>query len=180
MKAIAKVHLRPDARQRALLLDTLERANAACNSISEYAWTHDVFGQYQLHQALYHTVRREFSLSAQMVVRCVARVAAAYKLDRHNRQEFDTRSPIPYDERILTWWSQPVQVTLWTLGGREGIQYACSSEQRRLLSRQQGESDLIFFKDEFYLFTLCNVEDIYDMVIDVSDVLDTGPPDPWA
>jgi putative transposase len=180
MKAIAKVQLLPDARQRALLVDTLERANAACNAISAYAWTHGVFGQYQLHQALYHTVRRESGLSAQMVVRCAARVAAAYKLDRHSRHQFDLHSPIPYDERILTWWSQPVQVTLWTLGGREGIQYACSSEQRRLLSRQQGESDLIFFQDRFYLFTLCNVEDVYDMVIDVSDVLDIGSPDPWG
>jgi putative transposase len=38
MKLVAQLKLNPTPEQHALLKATLERANAACNAISVYAW----------------------------------------------------------------------------------------------------------------------------------------------
>ncbi|MEO8396188.1 MAG: helix-turn-helix domain-containing protein [Chloroflexota bacterium] len=78
MKLIAQVRLYPTAEQAAYLLQTLEGANAACNRISRYAWQNHIFRQYDLQKALYHTVRAETPLAAQVVIHCTAKVAAAY------------------------------------------------------------------------------------------------------
>jgi putative transposase len=169
MLQIAKVHLRPDSWQATRLKRTLERANAACNYVSKFAWEKHIFGQYHLHQALYHTVRRESGLSAQMVVRCIARVAAAYKMEPAYPHAFQLLSPIPYDDRILTWRLYPQEVSIWANGRRETIPFVCGRRQEQLLATQQGQSDLILLNNEFFLFTACNVEDL--RLIDVTDVM---------
>jgi RAB protein geranylgeranyltransferase component A len=64
------------------LRETLEKANDAANYVSEWAWQNRTLGQYTLHKALYYRVKDEFGLSAQIVVRVIAKVADAYKLDK--------------------------------------------------------------------------------------------------
>src|SRR5262249_18273874 len=101
MKLVAQIQLKPTEHQHHLLKATLERANAACNIVSAYAWTHKTFGQYDLHHALYTSLRADFSLTAQMVVRCISKVADAYKLDKANKRHFKAHGSIAYDSRIL-------------------------------------------------------------------------------
>src|SRR5690606_27319402 len=101
MKLVAQVKLLPTPKQKAVLLATMERANAACNAISEAAWEAQAFGQYQMHRASYHAVKARFGLSAQVVVRCISKVADAYKLDKDRRRTFKPRGAIAYDSRIL-------------------------------------------------------------------------------
>ena len=60
----------------------MERANAVCNEISAVAWTSGTLGQFKLHKLAYGPMRASSGLSAQVVVRCIAKVADAYKLDR--------------------------------------------------------------------------------------------------
>ena len=57
-------------------------ANAACDRLSELAWEAQEFGQYSMHKAFYRTIRDEFPLSAQVVVRLNSKVADAYKIDQ--------------------------------------------------------------------------------------------------
>ena len=87
MKLTAPIKLNPTACQAALLLATLERANAACNSITAWAWKEQTLRQYDLHKALYAGVKADFSLSAQMVVRALGKVADTYKLDRKTQRK---------------------------------------------------------------------------------------------
>ena len=102
MKLIAQAKLKTDPEQTLALRSTMEQANACCNWLSGQAWEHQVFGQYKLHKLGYYEARRLFpALSSQVVVRCIARVADAYKLDRKIRREFSLLSSIPYDCRIL-------------------------------------------------------------------------------
>ena len=82
MKLTAQIKLQPPPAQAPALLRTLERANAACDAISAGAWAAQTFNQYLLHRQLYQQIRAEFTLSTQMVVRCLAKVADAYK---HNQ-----------------------------------------------------------------------------------------------
>jgi hypothetical protein len=58
--------------------------HAACQpsgELVERAWTTKTFAQYALHKLAYAECRQRVGLSAQLVVRLVANVADAYKLD---------------------------------------------------------------------------------------------------
>jgi|RhiMetdeSRZDD1v2_1073273.scaffolds.fasta_scaffold782686_2 putative transposase len=53
IKLTAQVKLQPTPLQAAALLDTLQRANAAANFISQIAWDSATFAQFKLHQLVY-------------------------------------------------------------------------------------------------------------------------------
>src|SRR5258708_17483667 len=101
MKLTAQIKLLPSTEQAVLLKQSLERANAACNHISEYAWTKRQFGKYPLQEALYYRLREDFGLCAQMVIRCLGKVADAYKLDSQTQRTVKPHGSIPYYNRIL-------------------------------------------------------------------------------
>lgn len=160
MKLIAQVKLLPTEEQAKSLKRTIELANEACNYLSERAWETGTFQQYRLHTLAYYPTRERFpELSSQIVVRCIARVADAYKLDKKTERVFRPLSAITYDERILRWYIQKNMVSIWAVGGRQKILYACGERQRQLLQTQQGQSDLMLRKGEFYLHATCNIEE---------------------
>ena len=151
MKLTIAVQLQPTAPQSAALLATLERANAACNALSVVAWESSTFGQYALHRRAYHDAKTASGLTAQVIVRCIAKVADAYKLDRRRRRTFRSRGSIAYDSRILRWY--PTEVSIWTTAGRERIPFVCGERERALLTHQQGESDLVYRDGRWFLYT---------------------------
>ena len=156
MKLTATVKLQPTLHQANALRDTIVRANHAANYASEWAWQNRTFGQYSLHNALYYRLRDEFALPAQIVVRLVAKVADAYKVDRKCKRVFRNLGSIAYDSRLLNWYQAKSQVTMTTLSGRERISYLSDERTRRLLLSQQGETDLILRDGQFYLSTSVN------------------------
>ena len=164
MKLTAKVRLLPTVQQEALLFATLEEANKACDSISEWAWenktrVHGGFGQYKIHHGTYHSVKSSFNLSAQVVVRCIAKVADSYKLDRKRMRTFREHGSIAYDSRILSWNIDKSIASIWTIEGRQKIKYITGEHHAKLLQYQQGESDLCYVKGKWYLHTTCDVPD---------------------
>jgi len=158
MKLTAKVKLLPSPPQAEALRRTLETANAACNYISEQAWQQKTFRQYPLHHLTYHQVRQRFPLTAQVVVRCLSKVADAYKLDRKTKRTFSQHGAIAFDRRILTWKIRGACVSIWTLEGRQQIPFTTSERHRKLLETQRGETDLCLISGRFYLFTTCEVQ----------------------
>lgn len=159
MKLIAQVKLLPTPEQHDALKRTLETANHACNLISETAWETGTFRQYSLHKLVYHPVRAETGLSAQMVVRCIAKVADAYKLDRKTPRTFKPHGSIAYDDRILSWQLADQTVSIWTVAGRISLPFVGGRKQLELLTARQGETDLVYRNGEFYLFAACTVEE---------------------
>lgn len=157
MKLIAQVKLLPTPEQAATLKRTLTAGNAACEFISKQAWQTQTFGQYDLHHLCYRDVREKFKLTAQMAVRCIAKVADAYKLSRKIRRKFKPTGSLAYDDRILRW--MPDSVSIWTMDGRMMIPFVCGARQRELLQTRQGESDLVLFRDKFFLSATCDVEE---------------------
>jgi len=158
MKLTAKIKLQPTSEQHALLLQTLERANAACNFASQQAWEQQVFQQYPLHHLTYQDIRSQFSLAAQVAVRAIGKVADAYKLDKKTQRVFDLQGAFPYDDRILTINPDQHVISIWTLEGRQKITYLAGDRQQELLYTERGESDLCYIDGEFYLFVTCEVE----------------------
>lgn len=169
MKLIAQVKLLPTKEQARALKETLERANAACDAISTVAWHGKTFGQYDLHKLTYHSIKESSRLSAQVVVRGIAKVADAYKLDRETKRTFKPHGAIAFDDRILTWFMGKQLVSIWTVAGRQKIPYACGERQRRLLESRSGETDLVYREGQFYLLAVCEVPE--PTPADVDDVL---------
>lgn len=159
MKLIAQVKLLPDPDQYDALTRTLEQVNAAANHISRYAWHNRVFRQYDLHHALYYEVRETFGLTAQVVVRVLAKVADAYKLDRKNARTFKPHGSIAYDKRILSWKLDARTVSIWTVNGRETIPFVAGEHHLALLATMQGEADLVYRRGSFYLYQTCEVDE---------------------
>ena len=157
VKLIAQVKLLPTKEQSKALRQTLHEANIACNAISEMAWDAQTFGQYNLHKIAYAKMRERFLLSAQVVVRCIAKVADAYKLDKKTKRTFKQDGAIAFDDRILSWKTDKQFVSLWTLNGRQKIPYICGERQKRLLESRIGETDLVYRKGNFYLLAVCEV-----------------------
>jgi len=110
MKLIARIKLQPAPEQADSLKRTLETVNAAANYVSEGA----SFRQYDLHRACYDETRQRFNLSAQLVVRLIARVADGYKLDRTARRMFKPHGSIAYNQLII-------------MKGRHGRRWRCES-----------------------------------------------------
>jgi len=74
MKLTAQILLKPTPVQAALLLQTMEAANAACDAISEYAWREKVFSKFKIQSAIYYEIKKRFGISAQVVIRCISKV----------------------------------------------------------------------------------------------------------
>lgn len=118
VKLTAKVKLATTEEQAKALLHTLSAANECCDWISQQAWAARQFRQFDIHRAVYREARQKFGLSAQVVVRSIAKVADSYKLDRKTMRTFQPAGAIAYDARILTWHVEQHSVSIWSTSGR--------------------------------------------------------------
>jgi IS605 OrfB family transposase len=159
MQLTAKVKLQVTIAQADSLKRTLETANAACNYMSDVAWNTGTFGKFQLQKLVYQDVRSTFDLTAQVVIRCIAKVADAYKLDKPTKRTFKPLGSIAYDARILSWRLDNHTVSIWTVDGRQTIPFLARERAKDLLAGKRGESDLCLINGEFYLFTSCEVDE---------------------
>ena len=162
MKLTLKIKLLPTGEQANLLLDTMKEANTVCNAISDVAWEKRIFNNFKLHHQVYHNYKANFNLSSQILVRCIAKVADAYKLDKKTKREFRPLGSIGYDSRIMTYKPNNV-VSLWCIGGRQKIDFVCHNPA--YLPYIKGEADLVYKKGKFYLFQTVEVpeEDVEDV-----------------
>ena len=153
MKLVLKIKILPTDEQRMLLIHTMEEANKACDYISDVAWKNKVFGQFKIHYLCYDDVRQKFNLSAQMVVRCISKVADAYKLDHKKKREFRIHGSICYDSRILSYKKD--KVSIWTIGKRQRIPFVCHNKD--YIPFIKGEADLAFKKGNFFLYQTIDI-----------------------
>lgn len=154
MKLTLKIKLLPTNEQVNLLLDTMKEANTFCNTISNVAWEKRIFNNFKLHHEVYHKYKNIFKLSSQFLIRCIAKVADAYKLDKKVKREFKPLGSIGYDSRIMTYKPNDI-VSLWVIGGRIKIPFVCHN--RNYLPYIKGEADLVYKKGKFYLFQTIDV-----------------------
>lgn len=188
MKLVAQIKLTPSPEQASALLRTMERVNKACDWISSYAFEHKVYKRFPLQKAVYHDVKGRFGLTAQAAIHATRKVADAYTTTReqiashnakckpHKRREleqitFRPHGSITYDDRILAYYTDRQEVSIWTVDGRERIGFVVGEHHARLLAFRQGESDLVYRKQtgEFFLVAVCDIPE--DKEIEVEGVL---------
>lgn len=180
---MAQLQLLPSQEHAHALEETLQVANRACNFLSQVAWDHQVFNKRDLQTQVYSDLRTQFGISAQVAIRCIAKVCDAYRtafeLHRQRVQEthwaneqragqgqdllplpemkvcqFRSTGSIAYDDRILTY--QEDQVSIWTVEGRIKVALVLGEHQKQLFQSRQGESDLVFHKDKWFLLATCH------------------------
>jgi predicted transposase len=134
MKLTLKIKLLPTNEQADLILETMKEANTVCNAISDVAWRSVFSIILKLHHQVYHSYKATFNLSSQILVRCIAKVADAYKLDKKTKREFRPLGSIGYDSRIMTYKPNNV-VSLWCIGGRQKIDFVCHNPDYLLISK---------------------------------------------
>ncbi len=159
MKLTAQLQLLPDKEQAQALEETLRVANCACDFVAQVAWDNQLFGKYDLQSQAYGEIRSRFGLSAQVAIRCLSKVADAYKLDQKVKRTFKPLGSIAYDDRILTYQLETHTVSIWTTAGRLKIPFVGGERQRQLLQTRQGESDLCLVKGKWFLLATCTVEE---------------------
>lgn len=166
MKLTLKIKLLPTDEQAKSLLQTIKEANKACNLISDIAWQQKAFQQFKLHNASYHTIKSATELSSQVIIRCISKVADAYKLDKKVKRTFKPLGSISYDSRILTYKPDNI-VSIWSVGGRLKMPFVCHNPN--YLPYIKGEADLLYRKGKFYLFQTVDV--VEDDVKDVEEFI---------
>jgi len=156
MKLTLQIKLLPSESQSDSLKNTLTECNKACNEISNIAFTNKVFNQFKLHRSCYHSIRKSFNLSAQLVVRCISKVIDSYKIDRKVKRTFKPLGSIAYDSRILTYQNDKVSIN--SIDGRLKMPFICHN--KNYFPYIKGEADLVYRKNKFYLFQTVDIPDI--------------------
>ena len=174
MKLTLKIKLLPTDEQANLLLNTMKEANHICNAISDVAWGKRIFNNFKLHHEVYHKYRAIYNLSSQVLVRCIAKVTDAYKLDKKTKREFRPLGGISYDSRIMTYKPNDI-VSLWVIGGRTKIPFVCHN--RNYLPYMKGEADLVYKSGKFYLFQTVDIPEESMEDIEVFIGVDFGQTD---
>lgn len=138
----------------------------ACNSISDIAWDNRCFQQFRLHNESYYSIKNTFSLSSQMIVRCISKVADAYKIDKKVKRTFRELGAISYDNRILN-YKPDNTLSIWSLEGRIKMPFICHNTN--YLPYIKGEADLIYRKGKFFLFQSVDIPD--EVISDVEEFI---------
>ena len=164
MQLTVQIKLLPSAEEKNTLSRTMRRANESCTWLSHTAFEKQKFRQFDIHKIAYHGCREAFpDLSAQIVVRCIDKVAQAYKLGQEKPRNFRPYGAITYDERILSWKDDTANI--WTVDGRKRIKWVCGDRQRELLKYPTGQADLIQRGGQFYMLVSVNLPDTEECMI---------------
>jgi IS605 OrfB family transposase len=150
------IKLQPPSDPAQALLLTMERFNAACNTIAATAFREHTANKIRLQKLVYADIRATFGLSAQMTVRAISKVAEAYKRDKTVQPTFRPHGAIVYDPRILSWKGLD-RVSILTLDGRQIIPVVMDGYHRARMDRIRGQADLIYRDGQFYLAVVVDV-----------------------
>ena len=170
MQLTSQILLDTTNEQADALKRTMRLTNSCCDFMSKRAFELNVFGRFALQKLIYREIRDTFpALSAQVVIRALAKVCDGYASDDKKQRRFKPLGAIPYDSRILSFKVTGKMVNIWSVDGRLKMPFQCGERQLELLNGKRGEADLCYVNGHFYLFVACEVDSPNQ--IDVDGVL---------
>jgi len=172
MKTIAKIDMKADGSGKKRLLDTMESFNAACDDIAAVCFQEHSASKFRIQKLVYHDIREKHGLSAQLVIRAIAKTCEAYKRDKNIQPKFKEHGSITYDARILTFKglnTEFAQVSLTTLDGRRNYEVNVRAYFAGRTDRINGQVDLVYRDGKFSLYATCDMPE--DTPIEPDDVL---------
>ncbi|WP_218600634.1 RNA-guided endonuclease TnpB family protein [Methanoculleus chikugoensis] len=175
MQSVTKLRLVASPDERQTLFATMERYNAACNTVSPIAASVRQFSNIGLQKRLYRHVRETFGLSAQMAQLAIRKVAGSYRSTREAIKEqnkvlaalgkplksltelsFREHGAICYDARVLSLGRS--RVSIWTLDGRIKLRYRKPDHFPAVATVKQ--TDLVYRDGAFWLYATVETPDI--------------------
>jgi putative transposase len=168
MKLTLQLQLIPSIEQKAVLLSTMERFNAAATFAARVGFEAGVFSQPSVHKLAYAEIRSRFGLSAQMAVRAIGKAVEVFRRDKKKCPVFKPRGAVTYDERILSFKGLD-RVSLWTLAGRMTLPLVYGEYQGERFDRIKGQVDLVYRGGKFFLYATVDLPD--KAPIEVKDFL---------
>jgi putative transposase len=168
MKLTIQLRLLPDDGQKAVVLATMERFNAAASFAAMVGFEAGVFSQPSIHKRAYQEIRERFGLSAQMAVRAIGKAVEVFKRDKAVCPVFKPHGAVTYDERILGFKGLD-KVSLWTMTGRIVLPLSYGEYQGERFDRIKGQCDLVYRDGKFFLFATVDLPD--QAPIEVKDFL---------
>ena len=151
-----KVKLETTPEQKQALLKTMHQFNAACNFVAEKAFELHTANKIELQKVVYHQIREQFGISAQMAVRAISKASEAYKRDKSIKPVFEPDGAVIYDQRIMSWKGLD-RVSLLTLDGRIKLPVLICDYHAPRMDRIRGQADLILRRGSFYLCVVVDV-----------------------
>ena len=166
-----QLKLVPNDAQVIVLRNTLAACNRAADWVSEQGFSHGILTQFALQSRFYRDVRTKFDLGAQATCLVFGKVADAYKLDKRTQRRFRPHGSVAFDIRNLKILLAKHEVSIWTIGKRERIPFACGDYQHDILAKGLiKQSDLVLRRDgTFFLMVAVVLPDV--MESKVTDVL---------
>lgn len=174
MKIVVKVRLLVDDTSAKQLVATMQAFNASCNEIADVCFAGKITSKYIVQKRVYRHIREKYGLSAQLAIRAIAKVCAAFKLNKKVKPTFKQQGSITYDSRVLTFKKLDTthpQVSLTTLEGRKLFDLKIADYFTNRLADIGGQVDLVHRQGKFFLHAICDVaEDTTFSPIDVLGV----------
>lgn len=136
------------------LRDTVAKYASACDAVLEVAVRERTSNKVKLQHLVYHDLRMEFGLSANLAVRAIARVAWAVKAAKRKGRVVKKFKPasIDYDERIFAYRQNEETVSLSTVEGRVHVPLVLGQYQRDALrGKKPTAAKLVLKGREWYI-----------------------------
>lgn len=162
------VKLSPTPEQSAVMDATLRAFAGACNRTAETCRELNTSNKYTVQQSVYATIRDEFSLSANLAIRAIARACAAYKLVRNT-----TFAPTSadYDQRIFSFRESDWTFSLTTTAGRVRLACIVGDFQRDALAGQKPTSATLVKRRDGFFYLHVQVKSDCPVPVVAADVL---------
>jgi len=165
MKLTLQLRLITDADQKAVLLATMARFNAAATFAAQVGYAAGVFSQPSIHGRCYREIRERFGLTAQMAVRAIGKAVEVFARDKTKCPSFKPWGAVTYDRRILSFKGLD-RVSIWTLSGRMLLPLTYGEYQRERFDRMKGQVDLIYRGGKFYLYAVVELPEGSAVVVE--------------
>lgn len=168
MKKTLKIKLLTDDFQHRALLSTMNVFNQVCNDFSKQGFENNELRKNQLQRIVYHQSRLDYpNFSSQLTIRAIDVVSCSYKIkkDRHKPNGFKKTSAVVYDERILSFKDNTINI--WTTEGRLKIPIIIYNKE--LFKLRKGQCDLVLSNSNFYL--MCTIDLPEPELVESKDVI---------
>jgi len=143
------------------LLETATAFSVACNLILAESKTLKTSNKIKLQHASYYQVRQQTKLSANLVIRAIARVSAAVKVASKKKRVVESFKPtsVDYDQRVFTYREKDESVSLSTLRGRLHIPLSLGDYQRAALKGKNPTFATIVLRQKTWFIHIVIEED---------------------
>lgn len=137
-----KCKLEVNAQEQEAILETISRFTSACNDALAIAREQKIWNKFKLQYLCYYPLKERYSLTANYVVRAIARVC----VKRQRRPTSFKGGSLDLDKNLFRFIERRELVSLATVQGRLKIKLAIGNFQRGLLKGQKPTSATLIYQ----------------------------------